>query len=308
MSTDIGAVQEVTAGDCTDCYYLDVNMYDTEGYGSVYILDDDQPAVIETGLGTNYELILEALDELGIDRDELAAIVVTHIHLDHAGGAGLLAEACPNADIYVPAAGAGLLIDPTRLVEGTKNAVGDQWEFYAEPEPIPEDRVVEIEDGDHIDLGEHELRVHAAPGHAFHQVIFEDLANDAVFVGDAAGIWIPETETITETSPPSDFDLEKCLEDVETLQSIDPDVLLYTHFGPREVGDDADAALDAYATVLSEWVAAVESKRAALEDDEAVIEHFADTTDKADVWGERKARAEAVLNTRGVLGYLDQRD
>ena len=308
MGMDIGAVQEVTAGDCTDCYYLDVNMYDTEGYGAVYILDDDRPAVIETGLGTNYELILEALDELGIDRDELAAIVVTHIHLDHAGGAGLLAEACPNADVYIPAAGAGLLTDPTRLVEGTKNAVGDQWEFYAEPEPIPEERVVEIEGGDHIDLGDHELRVHAAPGHAFHQVIFEDPANDAVFVGDAAGIWIPETETITETSPPSDFDLEECLEDVETLQSIDPDVLLYTHFGPREVGDDAEAALDAYATVLSEWVTAVESKRATLEDDEAVMEHFADTTDKADVWGERKARAEAIMNTRGVLGYLDQRD
>ncbi|QFU81880.1 MBL fold metallo-hydrolase [Natronorubrum aibiense] len=308
MATDLGAVQEVTAGDCTDCYYLDVNMYDTEGYGAVYILDDDRPAVIETGLGTNHELILEALDDLGIDRDDLATIAVTHIHLDHAGGAGLLAEACPNADVYVPAAGAGLLIDPTRLVEGTKNAVGDQWEFYVDPKPLPEDRVVEIEDGDRISLGEHDLHVHAAPGHAFHQVVFEDPRNDAVFVGDAAGIWIPETETVTETSPPSDFNLEECLEDVETLKTIDPDVLLYTHFGPRAVGDDAAAALDEYADVLSEWVEAVETKRAELEDDEAVMQYFAETTDKADVWGERKARAEAIMNTRGVLGYLDSRE
>ncbi|NUC73682.1 MBL fold metallo-hydrolase [Haloterrigena sp. SYSU A558-1] len=308
MATEIGAVREVTAGDCTDCYYIDTGMYDTPEYGAVYIVDDDRPAVVETGLGTNHELILEALEELGIGREELAAVAVTHIHLDHAGGAGFLAEACPNADVYVPSPGAGLLVDPTRLVEGTKAAVGDQWEFYVEPTPIDEDRIVEIEDGDTVDLGAHELRVHEAPGHAFHQVVFEDPANDAVFTGDAAGIWVPETEEIRETSPPSDFHLEQCLEDVETLKSIDPDVLLYTHFGPREVGDDAADALDAYATVLEEWVSTVAAKRAELEDDAAVIDYFADSEEMADVWGERKAGAEAAMNARGVLGYLDERD
>ncbi|MXV63233.1 MBL fold metallo-hydrolase [Natronorubrum sp. JWXQ-INN-674] len=308
MGSEIGAVREVTAGDCTDCYYLDTGMYDTEEYGAAYILDDERPAVVETGIGTNHELILEALDELGIDREELAAIAVTHIHLDHAGGAGFLADACPNADVYVPAPGSGLLVDPTRLVEGTKNAVGDQWEFYVEPKPIPEERIVEIEDGDSIDLGDHELRVHEAPGHAFHQVIFEDPANDAVFTGDAAGIWVPQTEEIRETSPPSDFDLEGCLDDVETLIEIDPDVLLYTHFGPREVGDDAETVLEEYATVLSEWVDAVAAKRAELEDDTAVVGHFANAGEMADVWGERKASAEAAMNARGVLGSLGERD
>ncbi len=301
-----GDLHEVTAGNCSDLYYLDTGMYETSGYGAAYILDDDRPAVIETGLGTNHDLILDALDELGIDRDELAAIAVTHIHLDHAGGMGFLAEACPNADLYVPAAGAGLLIEPSRLVAGTKAAVGDQWEFYVDPKPLPADRVVEIEDGDTIDLGEHELHVHEAPGHAFHQVVFEDPANDAVFTGDAAGIWIPETETINETSPPSNFDLEECLADLETIKSIDPEVLLYTHFGPREVDNDLERALDEYATVLTEWVEAVEAKRDELDDDEAVIEHFAEASEMGNVWGERKARAEAELNVRGVLDYLDQ--
>ncbi|WP_247003782.1 MBL fold metallo-hydrolase [Halosolutus gelatinilyticus] len=303
---ELGDVREVTAGDCSDLYYVDTGMYDTGEYGAAYVLDDDRPAVVETGIGTNYEYILEALEDLGIDRDELEVIAVTHIHLDHAGGAGFLAEACPNAEIHVPAPGAGLLIDPERLVAGTKAAVGDQWAFYVEPKPLPEERVVEIEDGDAIDLGEHELRVHEAPGHAFHQVVFYDPANDAVFTGDAAGIWVPETEEIRETSPPSNFDLEQCLADLETLGKIDPDVLLYTHFGPREVGDDLDRALEEYATVLSEWVDAVEEARDELQDDDAVIEHFAENADLIDVWGERKARAEAVLNTRGVLGYLDR--
>ncbi|MWV38792.1 MBL fold metallo-hydrolase [Natrialba sp. INN-245] len=303
-----GSVRAVTAGDCTDLYYLDTGMYDTDGYGAVYVLDDDRPAVVETGIGTNHERILEALAELDIARDELAAIAVTHVHLDHAGGAGFLARACPNADVYVPAAGASHLADPSALVAGTKAAVGDQWEFYTEPEPVPEDRIVEIDDGDVIDLGDHELRVHEAPGHAFHQVVFADPENDAVFTGDAAGLWAPKHERIVETSPPSDFDLEGCLADLETIAEIDPDVLCYTHFGPREVGDDLDRALEEYATVLEEWVADVAAAREELEDDEAVIEHVVASTDLEDVWNERKASAEAAMNARGVLGYLDDRD
>ncbi|MFC4436350.1 MULTISPECIES: MBL fold metallo-hydrolase [Natrialbaceae] len=305
---EIGDIREVTVGDCTDLYYLDTGMYGTSGYGAVYILDDDQPAVVDTGIGTNHERILEALDEIGIDRDELAAIAVTHIHLDHAGGAGFLADACPNADVYVPAVGARHLADPSQLVAGTKAAVADQWEYYVEPEPVPEDRIVEIEDGDVIDLGDHELRVHEAPGHAPHQVVFEDPENDAVFTADAAGIWVPGSEETVETSPPSNFHLERCLEDVETLKAIDPDVLLYTHFGPRYVGDDAAAALEEYATVLSEWVERVEEKRGELEDDDAVVDHFAASSERADAWGEHKASAEAAMNARGAIGYLDHRD
>ncbi|WP_049922346.1 MBL fold metallo-hydrolase [Halopiger djelfimassiliensis] len=304
---EVGDVREVTTGDCSDLYYLDTGMYDTDEYGAVYVLDDDRPAVVETGIGTNYELILDALETVGIEREELAVIAVTHIHLDHAGGAGFLARECPNAEVYVSDAGASLLADPAKLVAGTKNAVGDQWEFYADPEPIPEDRLVGIEGGDVIDLGTHELRVHEAPGHAFHQVVFEDPANDAVFTGDAAGIWVPEREAIRETSPPSDFDLEECLADLETLAAIDPDVLLYTHFGPRAIGDDVDDVLEEYGTVLEAWVEAVEAKRAELETDEAVIDHFAAETGMVDVWGERKARAETAMNVRGVLGYLDDR-
>ncbi|ELZ06333.1 beta-lactamase [Natrialba chahannaoensis JCM 10990] len=303
----IGDVREVTVGDCSDLYYVDTGMFEIDEFGAVYILDDERPAIVETGVGTNYELVLDALAELDIAPEDVAVITVTHIHLDHAGGAGLLAEACPNADVYISGAGASLLADPGKLVAGTKNAVGDQWQYYVQPASIPEDRIVELEDGDVIDLGEHELRVHAAPGHAFHQVVFEDPANDAVFTGDAAGIWIPDHEEIVETSPPSDFDLEQCLADTRTIADIDPDVLLYTHFGPRYVGDDAERVLEEYATVLTEWVNAVEAKRDELADDE-LMDHFAAATDHGDAWNDEKASAEAAMNVRGTIGYLDDRE
>ncbi|WP_440007779.1 MBL fold metallo-hydrolase [Halomicrococcus sp. SG-WS-1] len=301
----IGDVHEVTTGGCEDLYYVDTGMYDTEAYGAVYVLDAERPAIVDTGIGTHYERILDALDEIGIAREDVAVIAPTHVHLDHAGGAGFLAEECPNADVYVHESGARHLVDPERLVEGTKRAVGNQWQFYVEPEPVPEDRVVELTDSDVIDLGDHQLRTIHAPGHAPHQVVFYDPANDALFTADAAGIWVPSVERIRETSPPPNFDLEACLDDVETIRELTPTTLLYPHFGPRPY---SDAAMDEYEDVLSSWVEAVAEKRAELGDDEAVIDHFVAEQEMSDVWGATKAEAETAMNVRGVLRYLDVRD
>lgn len=298
----IGDYYPVTLGDCPDYYYIDTGMYDTERYGSMYIVDAERAALIDTGIGTNYEFILGAMDEIGIEREDLAVIAPTHVHLDHAGGAGLLAEACPNAEVYVHEIGAPHLADPSRLIEGTKHAVGDQWEYYVDPAPVSEERITELEGGDTIDLGDRVLDVHHAPGHAPHQVIYHDPDHEVVATGDAAGIWVPELQGVRQTSPPSNFDLEACLSDVETIRSLDPEVLLFGHFGPTEA---SDALLDEYREVLTEWVEAVEEKHAQLEDDEAVIEYFVAETEMAEIWGERKARAEERLNTRGVLAYLD---
>jgi len=300
-----GDVFEATTGNCEDLHYVDTGMYDSPEYGSVYVLDAERPAVIDTGLGTNYERIVDAIESVGLALADIEVIAVTHVHLDHAGGAGFLARDCPNADVYVHEIGAPHLVDPERLVEGTKRAVGDQWRYYVEPRPIAEDRIVELSDGDAIDLGDHELVAHHAPGHAPHQVVFEDPANDAVFTADAAGIWVPSLDRIEPTSPPSNFDLEAALDDVEMLQELGVETLLFGHFGPRP----AAGALDEYADVLAEWVAAVEDERAERADDEAVVEHFAESVDPelVEIWGEHKARAETGMNVRGVLGYLDNR-
>ena len=286
---------------CPDYYYLDTGMYDTERYGSMYIVDAERPALIDTGIGTDYEYILEAMAEIGIAPEDLEIIAPTHIHLDHAGGAGFLAEECPNADVCIHEIGARHLVDPERLIEGTKLAVEDQWQYYAEPKPVPEDRITELSDGDTIDLGDRVLDVHHAPGHAPHQVIYHDPDHQVIATGDAAGIWVPQTESIRQTSPPSNFDLEACLSDVETIRSLAPETLLFGHFGPAKASDEL---LDEYKEVLTEWVESVEEKRKELAD-EAVIEYFVENTEMDDVWGERKARAEERLNTRGVLAYLD---
>lgn len=293
----------VETGDCTDLFYVDTGMYDTSEYGAVYILAGERSAVIDTGIGRNHDRILDALESVDIAPEELDIIAPTHVHLDHAGGAGHLARDCPNATVVVHEQGARHLIDPSRLIAGTKAAVGDQWKFYGEPLPVPEDRIRTLTDGDTVDLGDHQLRTHYTPGHAPHQVVFEDPANDAVFTADAAGIYVPTIDEVRQTTPPPDFDLEQCRSDLELLEALDPETLLYAHYGPAPTAD----RLSEYADVLTDWVAAVESKRQQARSDEDVIKHFAETTPMIDVWGERKACAEAEMNTRGVLRYLDTR-
>jgi glyoxylase-like metal-dependent hydrolase (beta-lactamase superfamily II) len=298
----IGDVNPVP--DATDVYCVDTGMYEVPSYGSVYVLDAERPAVVDTGIGTHYDRVLDALDEVGIDREDLAYILPTHVHLDHAGGAGFLAEACPNATVMTHELGVDHLIDPTRLIEGTKAAVGDQWDLYADPEPVPEDRIEGLADGDEIDLGDRVFEVVHAPGHAPHQIVFYDFRDELVFVADAAGIWSPDLGEVLPTTPPPQFDLEQCLDDTRTIEARDPDVLCFGHFGPRE---NDEAFLPTYRRTLIEWVEAIRQKRAELGNDEAVVEHFVEHADpdRFQVWSERKVRAEERMNVRGVLRYLD---
>lgn len=298
----LGEIHEATAAGTSDLYYVDVDMYGTPGYGLVYVLDAERPAIIDTGTGFHYDTVLEALDEIDIALEDIEVIAPTHVHLDHAGGAGLFAADCPNADVCVYESGAQFLVDPTRIWEGTKAVMEDRIEYYVEPEPIPEERLVELEDGDVVDLGDHALEVHHAPGHAFHQAVFYDPANDGVFTADAAGINPPTYDGVVHTSPPPGFDLEGCLEDVEMLQELDPTALYYAHFGDRVTGD----LLDTYANVLENWVERVAEKRSELDDDDAVVEFFGERTEMVDVWDEEHAREEERMNVRGVLHYLDE--
>jgi glyoxylase-like metal-dependent hydrolase (beta-lactamase superfamily II) len=297
-----GDVASVDIGDCESITYVDTGMYDVSGYGSVYVVDAPSPAVVDTGIGADYDYVRSALDAAGIGEDDLEVIALTHVHLDHAGGAGKLIRDYPNAEVYVHGIGAPHLDDPGRLVEGTKQAVGDQWKYYDDPVPVPEARIVELSDGDAIDLGDRQLIAHHAPGHAPHQVIFHSPADDAVFTADAAGIYVPERDAVEPTSPPPNFDPDQALADVETIRSLEPSVLCYAHFGPALTADH----LEEYETVLSEWIDAVAAARAELDDEDAVVQRLVEAVDTDEMWGEEKADAETAMNVRGVLHALDR--
>lgn len=300
---DVGEVRPIEHGSCTDLYVVETGMYDVTGYGGVYFLDSDRPAIVETGIGTDRDVILDALASVGIDHDDVEAIVLTHVHLDHAGGAGFLAKSCENATIFVSERGSPHLIDPERLVAGTKAAVGKQWRHYTEPVPVPRERIQTVGSDETIDLGNHHLIAYPAPGHARHQLVFHVPTMDAVFTGDATGLWIPDRQHAHQSTPPPEFDLEQAIADLHRIDQLAPTTLLFTHFG---AAPGRTELLEEYANTLSAWVEAVDSRRSRTKTDENVIESFVEQTDLTEVWGEEKGRAETRLNVAGVLAYLDR--
>jgi glyoxylase-like metal-dependent hydrolase (beta-lactamase superfamily II) len=294
---------EVSLGDVNDVYYVDLDMYGVPEQGAVYIIDADEPVVIDTGTGKNTDRIVRGLDSLGIDESDLSYIFPTHVHLDHAGGTSPLAETFPESTVLVHELGVAHLVDPSELVVGTKRALGGKgWEFYGEPTPIPSERIRTLSDGTTIDLGEQTLTAHHAPGHANHQFVLHNPENDLVFTADAAGYFESSTESLRAVCPPPEFDLEKSLESLDTIESLDPSVLCYAHFGPARPGDK----LDRYGATLEEWVDLVAERRAELGDDTAVVESFQKSEETAPYSPDIPEVDTTVMNVQGALRYLDQ--
>lgn len=284
------AIEPVPGTD--DVYQVDGWMLDEPGRLAVYLLDTPEPALIDTGTAAETpEAVLAALDQLGIAREDLAHLIPTHVHLDHAGGTGELAAACPNATVHCHERGVDFLTDPdllAKLERGVEAAIGEP-EPYGAPELVPADRARSLADGDTIDLGDRALTTVDAPGHAPHQACFHDESTGVLFTADAAGMLFDDR--IYPTTQPPSFDLEAGVETVRRLLELEPSVNCYPHFG---VATDAVPRLETYERLLPEWVDAVE----------AAAETTDDPAEMADAlrpeWGSMGLEGDV----RGVLGYL----
>lgn len=237
---------------------VDTELLGTPGAHSAYLLETPDPVLVDAGAAPAADVVEATLHERGVDAEDLAAIVPTHVHLDHAGAVGELAARFPNATVHVHERGLPYLIDSERLdrlAASARRAVGDGVaDQYGTPTVLPESRTEPIGDGDVVPCGDRDLDVLHAPGHAPHQVALVDPVSDAAFVGDAAGMTLGGE--LLPTTPAPDFDLDGSLDTVARLRDRDPEALCYGHFGVRE---HATAALDAYAELLPEWVDAVET-------------------------------------------------
>src|SRR5262245_40852020 len=160
---------------------------------SGYLLHGREPALVETGPTTSVQAVTAGLGSLGLGPPDLAHIVVTHIHLDHAGGVGTLARHFPTATVWVHERGAPHLADPQKLVASATRVYGEErlQRLFGPVEAVPPDRVRAVADGDAIPLGDRHLDVLYTPGHASHHVALVDSRSGAVFTGDALGIHLP---------------------------------------------------------------------------------------------------------------------
>ena len=254
-----------------DVHSIDTLMSGYSGITAGYLIASERPCLVETGTAKSAPAVQRALEALGIGANDLATIAVTHIHLDHAGGVGDLAKVYPNAEVVVHQRGARHLADPSRLMGSARMVFGDLMDsVFGELAPTDAARIRAVDEIGDIDLGGgRHLTTYYSPGHAQHHVGLLDSTSGDLYVGDAAGIFIPETGVIRPSTPPPDFDLDTALRSLRHFADLAPQRLLFSHFGPvSHVG----AALEEAADELQMWVDAVrETRTNALDLDHAVL-------------------------------------
>jgi glyoxylase-like metal-dependent hydrolase (beta-lactamase superfamily II) len=196
-----------------------------------YFIKEPKGALIDTGPTAFVPQISEAMNQLGIK--ELAFIMPTHIHVDHAGGIGKLAQLFPEAKVVIHPAGLKHVIDPSRLIESTKTVFGSDFESGFGPIlPVPESQLKVPEDSEIIKVGGKELQIIYAPGHAPHHIVIFDRRLRGLFCGEALGLQGEGNEhlAVPAVAPPS-FDQETYLQTMDKLRKLQPRILFFAHGG-----------------------------------------------------------------------------
>ncbi len=219
-----------------------------------YLVDGpDSPVLVETGPGSTLPTLLDALNDLGVSPADIRHVLVTHIHLDHAGAAGWWAR--QGATVHVHPFGAPHLIDPGKLIASATRIYGDEMDtLWGEILPAPEDRIVPVEDGDVLEVGGLSFTVVETPGHARHHHVYQ--VGDIAFTGDAAGIKLPGSPWIDVPAPPPEFDLEAWTQTIDKIRHLECSTLYPTHYGATH---EVDNQLDGLQVALVEAVDFVRS-------------------------------------------------
>lgn len=236
-----------------DVHLIDTAMSGYPGITAAYLLATDRPCLIETGTARSFSAVRAGLAALGIGPADLATIVVTHVHLDHAGGVGDFAAHFPRAEVVVHERGARHLVEPARLVASARRVYGELMdEVFGPLQPTAPHRIRALGEIGNVDLGGgRSLSTYYSPGHAQHHIGLLDSSSGDLYVGDAAGVYVPEADLVRPATPPPDFDLDTALTSLELFGSLQPRRLLFSHYGPVT---DVARILDRSKQELRLWV------------------------------------------------------
>lgn len=234
-------------------YLIDDKDLGLEDRTGTYCLTARNLTLIETSASPSVPHILKGLQSLGFRPDKVKYIIVTHIHLDHAGGAGLILEHCPNAKVVVHPKGARHLADPSRLIAGAKAVYGEKFDALFEPIlPVPDDRLLIKANGDTLEIDEDcILSFFDSPGHANHHFSIYHPEANGMFTGDTAGIYYPQAyrkgiELYIPSTSPNQFDPIKMLDSIKFYRKMNLDRLFFGHFGMSEHPEEAYRQVEAW--------------------------------------------------------------
>ena len=189
-------------------------------------------ALIDPGPSTCLESLDLGLQQQGLRLSEITDILLTHIHLDHAGVTGTIVRRYPHVNVFVHERGAAHLTDPEKLMASAARLYGDQMDrLWGEFAAVPAQNLTVLTGGEHIDAGGRSFEVAYTPGHASHHVSYYDRSSSVAFVGDTAGVCIDGGYVLPPTPPP-DIDVEAWKRSVARIEAWSPQTLFLTHFGP----------------------------------------------------------------------------
>ncbi|WP_173917900.1 MBL fold metallo-hydrolase [Halobacillus sp. Marseille-Q1614] len=239
------------------------------GRTGTYVIEEEQLTLVETGPSMSVPRILEGLKDLSLDVKDVRYIILTHIHLDHAGGAGLLLKECPQAEVIVHPRGRRHMADPSRLIEGARAVYGDDFDRLFDPiVPIPDEKLIIKEDDGALEIGpDCTLSFLDTPGHAKHHIGIYDPVSKGVFTGDTAGIRYHQIEGVTFYLPstsPNQFDPEAMKQSIERMKQLELERVYFGHFGMSE---EPEAAFDQVVSWIPDFLSAAEE---AIEREEGV--------------------------------------
>ncbi|MGF3522191.1 MAG: MBL fold metallo-hydrolase [Candidatus Bathyarchaeia archaeon] len=232
-------------------FVVDLQTGGFENLIASYVLKGDKTIVVETGPPSSVLNLLDGLKEIDVRPADVAYVALTHVHVDHGGGAGALLRSLPNAKVVVHPKGAPHLQDPAKLWAASREVLGEVAEMFGEPEPISEDKLVIAKENLTLEVSDDvKLKVVEAPGHASHNLCYYELESGALFAGDSAGAYLPEFDAVFPTTPPP-FHVDAALTTLDKLVSLNPEVLCYTHFGSAF---NAVARLQDYKSQIKLWM------------------------------------------------------
>ncbi len=259
----------------SDIMLIDVEYLGQSRYIACALLEGDNPVIIDPGPTVSMAMLEQGLSRAGLSIDDLAGILLTHIHLDHAGATGTIVKRNPRLTVYVHRRGARHMIDPARLLRSAERLYGNRMDaLWGDFLAVPEDNVRPLEGGETLELAGRRLEVAYTPGHASHHVSYLDTSNGTAFVGDTAGIRIFDNPFVLPVTPPPDVDLEAWETSLAKIEAWNPDKLFVTHFGPAH---DVGAHLEQFRERLAEWATAVRDGLASDENDDTCVETFTAT-------------------------------
>jgi len=219
-------------------FLIDAMDLNRKGRTGTYVLKEDQLTIIETSASPSIPYILDGLKQLDLSPEDIKYIIVTHIHLDHAGGAGLLLKHCKDAKVVVHPRGARHLADPSRLIKGARAVYGEKFDQLFDPIlPIPEERLIIKEHGETLDISTTcRLTFYDTPGHARHHFSIHDSVSNGIFSGDTIGIYYDELkkdgiDLILPSTSPNQFDPDEMLQSTSLIESLNVKSIYFSHFG-----------------------------------------------------------------------------